>query len=84
MTLAGSGIKRRQLPPSITAAPAEERVKEEEWWKKRGTDEADLGADGWEVISDREQRAAQAIPRVGGISQLTGSNLGTGGTWIPE
>lgn len=56
MTLASSGIKRRQLPPSITAALCREGTKEEEWWKKRGVDEAGQGAGGWEAISAREER----------------------------
>lgn len=59
MTLASSGIKRRQLPPSITAAPCRKGAKEEESWKKRGMDEAGQGAGGWEAISTREERRLQ-------------------------
>lgn len=36
--------------------------------EKRGMAEADQGADGWEVISDREESGAQAVLRVAGIA----------------
>lgn len=40
---------------------------------KRGVDESDEGADGWEVISHREE----SLPEGSRISQLTESNLRT-------
>lgn len=84
MTLASSGIKRRQLPPSITAAPCREGEKEEEWWEKK---------EGWmRRIREQTDGKPSAPERSGGSSHpegwwhisANGESFNNLETWIPE